>query len=227
MIIDLINDHIAVPDFSILTGGLQGPDHPSFTYIGEPDSNGMRDLVYMKSKSGFPYDWLRIGEKYAYQLYTENKNWNNPQMLKAVMGNGARRFPRFIDWSPDQSCPGIWGFDVSQPESDYLIFSGGDYTTGGISKNTNRYCRCSVLGPFPGSTIDDIPEGEEWRLVFQRGGYQLGGPFPVTETIFCRRNYGRIGWQQVDASGTQSHFTTHIIPGPIPKPVMQLFAIAQ
>jgi hypothetical protein len=188
--------------------------HPSITYLGTPDENGVMDLVYMKDIAGRPWDWLKVGSLWVREILTELK-WTqyNTGKLEAPAFGGARRLPRFIDIPSDPLLqdlvtPLVYQFTVGRPETDYIIYDSVDTsgTTPGVPimvnnviRQTNSQCRNSIVGPFPSAAVDDLPAGEDWQLWYERDGKpDLHGKiqYGTREVIYCRRGIGRYGWDQ-------------------------------
>lgn len=236
---------IVVPTLAFRqNNGLMGTNGFTWTYLSNPDANGLQTLVYMKGQNvsssmpgyianspttkagGFPWDWLVVAEDFIYQRLTEYI-WNDPSTGKLMFGLGSPRIPRFIDYSVNQP-PGMWIFSVSQPQTDYII-----YGSGGIPIPNSRFSDAMVTnvvrGPFPGAATGDLPSGEDWCLDYIRnnGKYK--------ETITCRRNYGRYQWQQFVFTGGQwiqdvdannkplLSIVNKVIQGPCPNPLQLIF----
>ncbi len=237
MLIDVVS--LITPDHSIIkTQGLQGST-PSWTYLSDPDNNGLQQLVYIKGQNvnpaipgGYPWDWLTVGRDFIYQRLTENI-WSDPSTGKELLGIGCPRLLRYIDYGPNQP-PGTWSFTVGRPQTDYIIYGPGHgqpsspygYPTG---RSSDALVRNSICGPYPGPAIDDLPAGEDWITQYN-----------VTERIYhrviwkngVRFSMGRFHWQAFNwlASGdysaavpTAQSQTTKLLLTPCPAPVQLIF----
>ena len=238
MKIDVLS--LITPDQSIIkTQGLQGST-PSWTYLSNPDANGIQDLVYIKGPGGFPWDWMKVGSDYIYQLMTENV-WSDPSTGKLCRLLGQPRLPRWIDWSPNQVGPAIVQFTIGMPQTNYVIIGPGGMNTGTPGGSSDAEVRCTFRGPYPGAAVGDLPAGEDWCEDYERNG--AGGVYKYKETITHRVSYvngvrfgwGRRQWQQfkwlngqyvpdLNAAGQpiQSQ-TTKLLLQPCPVPVQKVF----
>lgn len=227
---------LITPDPSIIkTQGLQGST-PSWTYLSDPDANGMQDLVYIKGQNvnpaipgGYPWDWLKVGQDYIYQLLTENK-WSDPSTGKLMFGLGSARLPRVIDYSLSQP-PGAWSFTIDRPHTDYVIYGPGALPT---SRSSDASVKNTIRGPFPGAAIGDLPAGTDWQLDYEWSGkLNTAGQmiYGTLERITVRQGYGRYQWQSFPSDGkggyattpTSSSQTTKILLTPCPTPVQKIF----
>lgn len=229
---------LITPDPSIIQiQGLKGST-PSWTYLSDPDANGIQQLVYIKGKDvnpaitgGYPWDWLTVGQDYIRQLATENV-WADPSSGKLCFGQGSPRILRSIDYSPSQPA-GAWWFSIKSPLTDYVIYGPGGVPTGRFS---NGDVRNTIRGPFAGAVVGDLPAGEDWQLDYERNGNN--GVYKYLERITCRKGFGRWQWQQMKWSTTQGQYlpdvnpttnlpflsqTTKIIQQPCPNPVQRIF----
>lgn len=224
MLLDVLT--LITPDPSIITTqGLLGST-PSWTYLSAPDANGIRDLVYIKGPKGLPWDWLKVGNQFIYQLLTENI-WGDPSTGKLMFGLGSPRLPRYIDYSPSQP-PGNWSLTVQRPQTDYVIYGPGAVP---VSRNTDNFVRNSIKGPFAGAAIGQLPAGTDWWLDYEWGG-SGDGTYGTLERIVVRQGWGRYSWAsykwRVDgnyaqATPTASSQTTTILMQPCPTPVQKIF----
>jgi len=223
---------LITPDPSIIKmQGFSG-SHPAWTYLGDPDANGVRDLVYIKGPGGYPWDWLKVGEDFIYQLLTENV-WGDPSTGKLNFGLGSPRLPRYIDYSPSQPA-GAWSFTVQRPRTDYVIYGPGAVPT---SRNTDNFVRNTISGPFPGAAILDpktgdvlLPPGIDWKLDYEWAG-KSAAMYGVLERITCRQGIGRYMWQSFPSDGhggyalapTSQSQTAKPLMQPCPMPVQRIF----
>lgn len=224
MLIDVLT--LITPDPKVLGNNYLVGSTPSVTYVGLPDANGLQDLVYMKGLSGYPWDWLTVGDDFIYQRLTE-LTWGDPTTGKLMFGKGSPRFPRWIDYSyqvitsaavvaPPQvpgltasligttavpsspPVPGQWQFLVSRPQTDYVI-----YTAGAIpnARSSDGNVRNTFRGPYPGAAVDDLPAGEDWISEYEWGGKLTNGvlQYGTLERIYHRRGYGRYRWESYTA----------------------------
>lgn len=101
---------------------------PSVTYVSKFDSLGFRDLYYMKSLKGYPWDGLKIGPDFVREILTELK-WTQPNTGKLNVGTlasavlGARRFPRWIDYTYPTSAVYQPPSVATPPETPGLVAS--------------------------------------------------------------------------------------------------------
>lgn len=217
---------LITPDPAIIkTQGLQG-SHPSWTYLGPIDTDGLRDLVYIKGAGGYPWDWLTVGQQYIYQLLTENI-WSDPSTGKLMFGLGSPRLPRWIDYSPSQP-PGVWSFTVQRPQTDYVIYGAGAVP---VSRSSDNFVRNSIKGPFTGQAIGQLPAGTDWWLDYEWGG-PGDGTYGTLERIVVRQGWGRYSWASYkwrsdgnynSTVPTASSQTTMILSQPCPVPVQKIF----
>jgi hypothetical protein len=222
LIIDVLA--LITPDPKVLGNNYLSGSTPNITYVGSPDANGLRDLVYMKGLTGGPWDWLTVGQDYIYQRMTEYK-WSDFSTGKLMFGKGSPRFPRFIDYSESQPA-GSWQFLVDPPKTDYVIYGPGGVP---ISRSSDNHVRNTFHGPHPGAMILDdkgnvlLPAGQDWVADYEWGGKLVNGvmQYGILERVFHRQGYGRYGWQSFAwrADGnyttpTSSSQTAKIVPLP-------------
>lgn len=199
------------------SNGLYMKDHTMYTYLDA------QQLVYIKGEKGYPWDWYTFNGDFINLLLTE-KDWSNPKTGKIQYKDGAPRYPRYIDYSPDQQGQAIKSFSLSQPRTDYLILN----ADGSCQCSSNGAVICSFYGPIPGSAILDskgntlIPAGVDWVSDYKRSGALERLKHRVDNSGF---RWGRISWEQYDNSGalTGSSYTTGITVAPCPNPVQQLW----
>lgn len=214
MLLDVLQ--LVTPDISIRSRqGLTGST-PSWTYISPlPDANGLLDLVYIKGnnvnpayKGGYPWDWMKVGADYIFQLLTEYK-WSDPTTGKLCRLLGQPRMPRWIDWSPNQPGPAQVQINLTMPQTNYVIIDSGGMNTatpGGGSSDAD--VRCTFRGPYPGAAVGSLPAGEDWFEDYERNG--KSGTYLYKETIAHRVQWinghrfgwGRWQWQQFKWNGT-------------------------
>ncbi len=215
MVIDVLT--LITPDPAVLGNNYLSGSTPNITYVGPPDANGLRDLVYMKGLGGSPWDWLTVGEDFIFQRMTENI-WGDPSTGKLMFGKGSPRFPRYIDYTypttgvvastpvttslEGAATSGRWSFLVSPEQTSYVIYGPGGVPT---SRSGDNFVRNTFHGPYVGAAIIDstgktlLPAGEDWLADYEWGGKVATGPFGVLERVFHRRGYGRYGWQSFTA----------------------------
>lgn len=242
---------LVTPDISIRQKqGLTGAT-PSWTYVSpRPDANGLLDLVYIKGnnvnpayKGGYPWDWLKVGADYIYQLLTEYR-WSDPTTGKLCRLLGQPRLPRWIDWSPSQSGPAQVQFTLQFPQTNYVIIDAGGMNTATPGGSSDGDVRCTFRGPYPAPAIGDLPAGEDWFEDYERNGH--GGTYLYKETLahrvqvldpktWLRFGWGRRQWQQfkwngiayvqdVDSNG-QPYLkqTNTVLNQPCPQPLQLVF----
>ncbi len=239
MELDVLN--IFFPD-ALKGMGLQG-SHPSWVYLGQPDANGLRDLVCIKGKDvdplipgGYPWDWMTVGEDYFYQRLTELA-WSKPNTGKLMFGKGSPRFQRYIDYSASQP-PGTWDFTIGRPQTDYVIFDvdpkGGKYGVP-TSRNTDAAVTNSISGPYAAVAVGDLPAGWDWCFNYVRNNGKVlerKTTRTVNQSAIC---YGPWRWQQfklvngqwvqdTDPNGKPyDSQNTKILNVPCPVPVQYIF----
>lgn len=200
MIIDVMS--LFFPD-ALKGNGLTG-SHPSWVYQGRPDENGVFDLVCIKGNNvnpsilgGYPWDWMRVGDKYFKQKLTELV-WNLPNTGKMKFNDGDPRFFRYIDYSPNQPF-GTWGFSIGRPLTDYVIFDidpkGGKY---GIptKRNTDSIVSNAILGPFPAPATGDLPAGYDWYFEYIRNNGTVKERKTTRTLNPTDTSYGPYRWTQ-------------------------------
>lgn len=231
MIVDVLNLVAPSPQFmatSYLASTVPG-QNPTITYLSEPSDDGVRDLVYMKGLSGYPWDWMTVTDSWIRQRLTE-RAWANPHTGKLNFGLGVRRLPRRIIRGEGDALS-LYQWTMASPETDYLIFDPA--ATGNsilITRNTDAGVRCTFRGPYAGAAIGMLPAGEDWFEDYEWGGQN--GVYSVKETIAHRVGYGRYQWQSFDSDGkggyeavpSASSEQTQIVPLVAPvKPFQRVF----
>lgn len=250
MILDVVQ--LVTPDVSIRSKqGLTGAT-PSWTYVSsKPDANGLLDLVYLKGnnvnpayKGGYPWDWMKVGADYIFQLMTEYK-WNDPTTGKLCRLLGQPRLPRWIDWTPNQAGAAQVQFTLKFPQTNYVIIdSGGMVTATPTGGSSDGDVRCTFRGPYLAPAVGDLPVGEDWFEDYERNGH--GGTYAYKETIahrvqvldpakWLRFGWGRWQWQQFKWNGTAYvqdvdpngkpylSQTTTVLAQPCPQPYQGVF----
>src|SRR6266567_2421483 len=158
MLIDILD--LITPSAQFRATSYKFGNTPSICYVSSPDADGILDVVEMKGLTGEPWDWMRASKSSVKQLLTENI-WSDPSSGKIYLLDGAPRFPRFIDYSPNQSA-GSWALpDLHPPQTNYIILGAGAKPTG---SGSNGIVRCTFSGPFPGAAIGDLLIGQDWLL---------------------------------------------------------------
>jgi hypothetical protein len=199
MILDVVD--LIAPSAAFRASSFKMGSTPSICYLSDPDPDGLRDLVEMKGLNGFPWDWMTVGQDYIYQRLTESV-WSDPSSGKIYLGKGVPRFPRFIDYSPDQQAQVIHRFTVKPPQTNYVLIAPGGIATGGSSNND---CRCTFFGPNQGQPIGDLPAGVDWILEYERGG--KNGVYVAMERLTHRQGFGRYKWEQFNWRADGSYTT--------------------
>lgn len=167
MRIDFLND-IMLPSPTLMAGKYLSGSTPSYVYAFPKSDNGTIDVVFSKgldvtTNTTYPWDWLRASDKWICQLLTENK-WTDPSTGKMYFGNGARRFPRYLDYTPST-----------------LVVPPAVYTAGSASSDIPGVAVAFMAAPSPAiPPVSLTPEPATWSftlappetdyLIYEAGG---------------------------------------------------------
>jgi hypothetical protein len=189
-------------------------DHTMWTFLDAAK------LVYMKGPSGYPWDWYEFlpDDDFIRIIMTENV-WSNPATCKINYKTGCPRYPRYIDYSPDQQGQALKQFSLTPPRTDYMIIN----ADGSANANSNGNVTCKFYGPIAGADILDsngkvlIPAGNDWVSEYYRSG--------AMERLTHRAPVGRYMWQQYDSTGklTQASYPVGIVAAVCPSPVQKIW----
>jgi hypothetical protein len=151
MRIDFLND-IMMPSPTLMAGKYLSGSTPSYVYAFPAAADGSIDVVFSKginttNNTTYPWDWCRASGPWIRQLLTE-KVWTDPSTGKMFFQNGARRFPRYLDYTPST-----------------LVVPPPVYTAGSASSDIPGVAVAYMAAPDPVMpTVTLLPEPGSWSF---------------------------------------------------------------